>query len=57
VDVWNDGEVEDLWFKDLVPEVSIPCVPVLAWTRLRPRPQPDRMIYTLNVIVRTMWTR
>jgi hypothetical protein len=24
VDVWNDGEVEDLWFKDLVPEVSIP---------------------------------
>ena len=29
VDVWNDGEVEDLWFKDLVPEVSIPHE--LAW--------------------------
>lgn len=23
VDVWNDGDVEDPWFKDLVPEVSI----------------------------------
>jgi D-amino-acid oxidase len=22
-DVWNDGEVPDLWFKDLVPEVNI----------------------------------